>query len=163
MALLMSTRKLKAAATSMHQFLPVVRGVFPEQASDELVEAVTLFVYEWQAEREFGRRFAGQLKRLLRERYRFSDAGDVEERVSRIRRHAEYFALAAKNDRSRGGWESESTMHVVSTIRSLLLEAGLPFSDPELLQRTYQRFEEAVRRVRDHLRGISQQNKFIMK
>jgi len=163
MAVLVSRRKLKAAASSMHQFLPVVGSVFPEQANDEVVEAVTLFVYEWQAQRVFGRRFASQLRRLLRERYRFADAGDLEDRVSRIRRHAEYFAMAAKSDRKRARWEPQHTVHVVSMIRSLLLEAGHPFNDQELLQKTYQRFEDAVRRVRDHLHGIQGQNQFIMK
>ena len=45
MRLLVSGRKVKAAANSMHQFCPAVRAIFRREVNDIVVEAATLVLY----------------------------------------------------------------------------------------------------------------------
>ncbi len=55
MGLFVNKLKLTAASRSMHQFLPVVRGIFPEPPTNDAVEATTAFLYGRLAEDVFTR------------------------------------------------------------------------------------------------------------
>lgn len=158
MPLLVDKLKLKAAAGSLHQFLPAVRGVYPRPPADDATEAATVFLYVGLAREIFGRRFAHHLRLHLRPRYKFAIPTEIELRVLRIENRLE--ALTREAEPSMA---DDSAAHVTTVIRALLAEACPEFDDPRHVRAIYPRFEEAVRRIKNHLLGIKRQPRFVMK
>jgi hypothetical protein len=163
MSLLIDKLKLKAAAGSMHQFLPVVRAMYPRIPPDEATEAATVFLYAGLAREVFGRRFAHHLRMELRPRYKFAMAVEVDLRILRIENRLE--ALKREAEKSIAGTSShaQSTAHVTSVIRALLGEACPESDDHEHVRAIFPRFEDVVRRIKNHLLGIKRQARFVMK
>jgi len=57
----------------------------------------------------------------------------------------------------------QSAAHVTSVIRALLAEACPESDSREQVKAIFPRFEEAVRRIKNHLLGIKRQPRFVMK
>ncbi len=163
MALFIDNLKLKATTGSMHQFLAVVRAIFPTPPPDEVVEAATLYVYMHTAEGVFGKRFRERMQEAMRDELKFASAVDTESRLFRIdRNRAEFEAAAVAADPPECA--NDAFMHHVhSVIRALMREGGFPTEDPGLVRLIFPRFEQAARRVRDHLMGIRDQSRFVMR
>ena len=163
MPLLIDKLKLKAAAGSMHQFLHVVRSMYPGIPPDEAIEAATVFLYAGLAREVFGKRFAHHLRQHLQLRFKFAMAVEIDLRVLRIENRLE----ALKREMERRGAESpphvQSAAHVTSVIRALLAEACPESDSHEQVKAIFPRFEEAVRRIKNHLLGIKRQPRFVMK
>jgi hypothetical protein len=163
MGILISKPKLNAAARSMHQFCAVVRSIFICPVADEVVEAATVFLYEHVAREVFGKRFAAEIRREARLHYRAGAPMAIETRVERLGRHTEVFRRRAENAASAGSAHDEYTRHVQTVICALLVEAGAPHDDPELIKGTFPKFEDAIRRLKAHLVGIKRQSRYIMR
>jgi hypothetical protein len=163
MNIFLNTRKLKAAASSMHQFCPVVRSIYRSPPDDDVVEAATVFIYEHTAREVFGRRFADALRARLRQRYRYASPVEVETRVLRIGRNCDEFRRWEEAWAPPRDTQGEFTAYVHSVIRALLAEAGQPYDDPEVVKDMFPRFEEAARRLQTHLQGIRQQSRYVMR
>lgn len=161
MALLISKRKLAAAAGSMHQFCPIVRSVFRVNPEDQVVEAATVFLYSRVAHDVFGTRFALRLQERLRARYKTGSAVEIEKMLHRIACRFEEHRRISSIKTPLNCPHSEFTEHVRSVIRSLLAEAGLP-DDPDFVRDAFPRFEAAVQRLKAHLEGIKRQNQYLM-
>ena len=163
MPFLIDKLKLKAAAGSMHQFLPVVRSMYPGIPPDEAIEAATVFLYAGLAREVFGRRFAHHLRLRLRPRYKFAIPTEIELRVLRIQNRLEAMKRDAEKYSGEASPHAQSTAHVTSVIRALLAEACPESDDPAQVRAIFPRFEKAVRRIKDHLLGIKRQTRFVMK
>jgi hypothetical protein len=156
--------KLKAAASSMHQFCPFVRTLFPGHPTDDVIEASTVFLYRNLAREVFGRRFVEKLNEQLREKYRHGPPIEIDLRVQRIENRLELMRReASENGNGHGTLHDQFTAHVRCVIRSLLAESGQEFDNPELVKLIFPRFEDTVRRLKDHLLGIKNQARFVMK
>jgi hypothetical protein len=174
MGLFINKLKLKAAIGSMHQFCPVVRTIFPDAPTDEVVEAATVFLYERLVRAIFGNRFADHWRAGVRAKFRYSTPIDMDMRLARIGQNVETFEQqeAAPGDGSGASGGSggsgasdhdEFTRHVRSVIRALLVEAGAPYDDPGIVKLIFPRFENTARRLRDHLQGLKHQAQFVMR
>ncbi|MEM7227652.1 MAG: hypothetical protein AAF432_02450 [Planctomycetota bacterium] len=161
LGLLLDKRKVRAAARSMHQFCPIVRLLFPEDADSEVVEASTVFLYEQLAQTVFGKRFVQAMRAEWSGTFKFATATETAMRVARINRLAGDFTKIAQEEQG-SRTAGDFTDHVRGVIRSLLSEAGYRNDDPELIRETFPRFDHAVRRIKSHLTGIKEQNHFIM-
>jgi hypothetical protein len=155
--------KLKAALHSMHQYLSPVRGMFPGDVSDEVVEAATYFLYVRIARDVFTPRFAATLSRRLKYNLKFNDPSTAVGHVKRIGRRAEKMRKALRSSSASRAPEIEFENNVRSVISSLLAEANLPANDPEVLKVAFREFDNAVRQIKQHLLGIKKQNHFIMR
>ena len=160
MTLFVDKLKVRAAASSMHQFCSVLRAVIPVDADECMVEAATVFLYDHIARELFGRRFAKRMRALLRDRYRCGTPIEVDARVWKINRYFEEFEAAEL----RGCHDDQQafTAHVRSVIRAFLAEAGMTSDNPALVKEMFPRFENAVRTLKQHLIGIKQQSHFVM-
>ncbi len=163
MGLFINRLKLNAAARSMHQFCPVVRGIFPQPPADEVVEATTVFLYTRVARDVFGPRFASRLSEHLLQDLKFTTPLDVQTRCARIGHALGYYEQAESDACTDHSDQETFTQHVRSCIRALLAEGGFGSDDAAIVKLLFPRFEEAVRRLRDHLLGIREQSKFVMK
>jgi hypothetical protein len=153
--------KVNAAAASMHQFLPAVRTIYPLPPNDAAVEAAAVFLYTNVAYDVFGNRFVARMRELLRERYKFSSALEIDLLVQRI--DARYQALMRSNGQVGSNGYDAYTHHVHCAIRALLIETAGHRDDPEQVKWIFPRFEEAVRRLKAHLTGIRHQTGYVMK
>jgi hypothetical protein len=164
MGFLINSRKVRAAAGSMHQFLQPVRTIFPGPVSDKIVEAATIYLYMNLARDLFGLRFANQLQRKLRRELKYGTAREVEARIAAIVRMAAALEKAAAGT-GGGGRAPEDVVraHVVSVIEAMLNDAGLRGEDPETARKAYEPFERTVKDMRRHLLGIKEQNSFLMR
>lgn len=160
MTLFVDNLKVRAAASSMHQFCSVIRTVIPVEADEALVEAATVFLYDRIAREIFGRRFAKKMRHLLRDTYRCGTPIDVEARVWKIDRYFEEFEAIELRDCQ--GDQQAFTAHVRSVIRAFLAEAGVTSDNPALVKEMFPRFENAVRTLKQHLSGIKGQSHFVM-
>jgi hypothetical protein len=163
MGWMISRKKLRAATRSMHQFCPVVRTIFRAAVADDVIEATTVYLYERTAHDVFGGRFAAVLRAQLRSDFRYGSTDVIENRLSRINHNVEEFRRAEEEWAGGRGSQDEYTKHVRSAIRAILAEAGLDYDDPELVKDTFPRFEDAARRLQEHLRGIKQQSSYMMR
>lgn len=163
MGLFVNKQKVKAAVFSMHQFCPVVRGVYRELPDDDVVEAATAFLYERLAREIFGKRFAEMVRHYLQYQYKFAPVADIEARRDRIERNVEIFRRQEEATAPAQSSQDEFTHRVRSVIRAFLAEAGMPYDDDELVCDAFPRFDETVRRVRAHLEGIRRQSRYVMK
>jgi len=163
MSFLINKLKLKAAVGSMHQFLPVVRSIYPRIPPDEATEAATVFLYAGLALEIFGRRFADRLRLHLRPRYKFAISTEIERRVLRIENRLEALKREADKYSAESSPHARSAAQVTSVIRALLAEACPESDEPEQVRAIYPRFEDAVRRIKKHLLGIKRQTRFVMK
>lgn len=162
MGLFISRRKLMAAASSMHQFCPVVRGVFPDEAEDQVVETVTVFLYLNLAQEVFGRTFARSLGKRLCRYLKFTRPQDAVSRLGRIRRTVSRLRCEADSSATFKSPEMKFANHINAIVRSMLNEAGQDgrLHDPH--DETFVRFEKAVRRMKEHLLGIKRQHIYLM-
>jgi hypothetical protein len=163
MPLLIDNLKLKAAVGSMHQFLPVVRAMYPRSPSDEATEAATVFLYAGVAREIFGRRFAHHLRLQLRPRYKFAIPTEIELRVLRIENRLEALRQGVQKHLADASLYEQSTAHATNVIRALLAEACPEYAAPEQVRAVFPRFEDVVRRIKNHLMGIKRQTRFVMK
>lgn len=163
MTLFISQRKLKAAASSMHQFCPAVKAISPEAAPDDVVEVWTVYLYEHVAAEVFGRRFLKQLRGPLRRKARHNSPEEMDARVHKVQRLVENYQKASEDDAPPNSDSQRFTHYVQSVLRALLAEAGTREPDMMQLRRAYERFESAVRTLKMHLSGIKQQSPFIMR
>jgi hypothetical protein len=152
--------KVRAAANSMHQFLPVLRNVVPATADEAMVEAATVFLYERITQEVFGKRFASRMRTLVRDRYKFGTPIEVDSRVWKITRYFEEFEAAEKSGIHND--QEAFTVHVRAVIRAFLAESGLDPSNEGLVKEIFPRFEAAARTLKRHLSGIRQQSHFVM-
>lgn len=163
MPLLINKLKLKAAAGSMHQFLPIVRTIYPRVPPDEATEAATVFLYAGLAREIFGRRFAQHLREHLRPRFKFAMAVEIDLRVLRIENRLEALKREMEKYEAESPPHVQSAAHVTSVIRALLGEACPESDDHEQVKAIFPRFENAVRRIKNHLLGIKRQPRFVMR
>lgn len=164
MAWLVNERKLKAAANSMHQFCQQVRGIFPDNVDDRVVEAATVYLYVSLARDLFGQRFAAKLQRKLATNLKYSTAAEVEGHIARLEKQTDVLERAAHEDHPARTPEEIVRVHVVCTIQAMLSDAGFQEQrDQETIGRLYERFERAVKEMRRHLVGIKEANYFVMK
>ena len=163
MGFLINDRKLKAAAASMHQFCQNVREIFPGDVDDSVVEASTLYLYASLSRDLFGQRFATKLQKKLQGRLKYSTSAEIEGHVARIAKHSEALERAGDGDTPDGTADDAVRAHVTSTIDAMLSDAGFPSNDQEVLKRGYDRFERAIKAMREHLLGIRDQNHFLMR
>ena len=163
MGFFVDKRKLTAAAGSMDQFLPVVRTIFGGDADDRAVEAITIYLYSQMAQQIFTKRFGTLVRRQLVYRLKFNTPTEVRARLARIDRRVTDFERAGRAVSPARTTQGRFENHVKSVVQSMLLEAGFPCDDAELVRETFSRFEEAVREIRRHLLGIKQQNYFVMR
>ena len=162
MGLLINKLKLKASIGSMHQFCPVVRTIFPDPPTDQVVEAATVFLYEQLVRSIFGNRFADHWRAGIRAKFKYSTAVEMDERLSRIGQNAQTFEQQ-EPDPTGSSDHDDFTRHVRSVIRALLVEAGAPYDDAGLVKLIFPRFENTARRLRDHLDGLKHQSQFVMR
>jgi len=163
MALLIDGLKVRAAAGSMHQFCPVVRDVFPGEADDKVVESITLFLYLNLARDIFGRRFTRSLAGRLCGCLKFTSPAEVRSRLGRMSRKATRVREFAESMRRSKTPETSFHNHIASIVQTMLAEAGQPNMSADERARTFERFDAAVRKMKDHLLGIRRQNHFLMK
>lgn len=163
MAIFVDSLKLKATVRSMHQFCGVVRAIFPSPPSDDVVEAATLYIYIRSAEGIFGKRFSERMSEALRDQLKFASPVDIETRLLRIDRNRDAFETAANEADPPESAHDSFTNHVHSVIRALVSEANFSAEDPGIVRLLFPRFEHAARRVRDHLLGIKEQSRFVMR
>lgn len=164
MGLLINKLKLTAAASSMHQFCQEARAIFPGgQAENPVVEAATIFMYLRTAEPIFGRRFTAALARQLRGRLKYAAPGDMKTTLHRIHERARRLERARAAQVDARDAEAMVRAHVTSVIESLLAEAGVTGSDPEVIRAGYGKLEGLVRDMKRHLAGIKEQNVYLMK
>lgn len=145
----------------MHQFVPAVRGLFPEPPPDDVVEAATAYLYRSLAGEVFGARFARRLRQAAANRYKFADARTIDRRVERIATQREAFLDAAEDDAS--DHDAGFASSVRSAIRSILAEGDAAFEDQDLVKGLFPRFEDIARRIKTHLEGIRQQSRWVMR
>lgn len=156
--------KLKAAASSMHQFCPFVRTLFPGHPTDDVIEASTVFLYMNLSREVFGKRFVEKLNEQLSEKYRYGPPIEIDLRVKRIENRLALMRRSSEtNGDNQGTLHEQFTAHVRCVIRSMLAEAGPELDSPELVKLIFPRFEDTVRRMKDHLMGIKNQARFVMK
>ena len=163
MGFLVNDKKVKAAATSMHQFCQTVREIFPGDVDDRVVEAATMYVYVSLTRDLFGQRFAHKLQKRLRAFLKYTTAAEADGHIARITKHSEALenALAAHStDRSV---EEIVRAHVTSVIEAILSDAGFNGEDHEIAKKAYERFEMAIQQMRKHLIGIKDQNVFLLR
>lgn len=168
MPLFVSSLKLKAAAHSMHQMCPAVRGLFPDLVEDRIVETATAYLYGQIADDVFGPRFSAALRARLRNIYKYAEWHEVESRVGRIERNIRLFNEQEEKAAQAGpanptSGDDEFTRRVRSVIRALLYEAGSDHDDFNVIRHTFPRFDAAVRRIKSHQQGISKQPHFVMR
>ncbi len=163
MGLFINDRKLKAAASSMHQFCQEVRCIFPGQADDRVVEAATAYLYVQLAHDLFGVRFARKLSRKLRANLKYVTPAELEGRVAGIGRYVMAMEESVSSVASGKTPEEICRLHVSCTVEALLTSAGYNGNDQEVGRKAYPRFEEVIRNMRKHLLGIREQNYFLMK
>ncbi len=163
MGLFINDRKLKAAASSMHQFCQEVRTIFPGQADDRVVEAATAYLYAQLAHDLFGARFARKLSRKLRANLKYSTLAELEGRMAGIGRQVAAMEQTVSSAATGKSPEEIVRLHVSCTIEAMLTSAGFSGNDPEVGRKVYPRFEEVIRNMRKHLLGIREQNYFLMK
>lgn len=163
MGLFVDRKKLKAALHSMHQFLGPVRSIFPCRVPDDVAEAALAYMYFTTASSVFDRRFTSRLELAMREKYQFATAVEIESRVNRIRHLAEAYRQAYEDARSETSISQTPFQDLVrGAIKALFVEAGRE-ADEEIVTQYFALFEEAARRLRDHLAGIRKQNHFLMR
>ena len=162
MGFLIDRLKLKAAASSMHQFCPVVRGVFPDEADNKVVESITLFLYLNLAKDVFGPRFTKALGRRLCAHLKFTTPCEARTRLGRFSRRAGRVRSTADSMLSHKTPELMFQNHIASVVHTMLSEAGQDPSDSEERAQAFERFDATVRRMKEHLIGIRKQNHFLM-
>lgn len=162
MNLLVDERKVKAAARSMHQFCPRVRSIFGRDVEDPVLETATLYLYVKVAREVFGRRFCDCLCGQLRSLLRSADEREAEQRVTRMAETAEAFRRVEEQMQPNASDEETFRILVRSAIRSMFAEDGRPGPDDEQLRDSFAQFEDAARRIKEHLTGIKRQNRFVM-
>lgn len=163
MGLLVNKRKVRAAASSMHQFLGAVRSIFIDDPDEAALEAATVYLYDRMARDVFGNRFTEAMRDQLQPLYKFASPAEIDARVGRIERVAEAEDRIVGDPLPEHSPDNAFTEHVRRVIRSLLFEAGYEFNDPHVLRATFPRFEETVRRIKTHLTGIKNQHGFMMR
>jgi hypothetical protein len=155
--------KLNAAARSMHQFCPIVRAIYPEPPTNEAVEAATVYLYMGLAHEIFGKRFTAQLRESVRNHYKYAEPIEVDLRVMRMEQRVELLKRGLRSQKNGNSNFVEFTQHVHNVIRALLTEAGDGFDNPQVVKLIFPRFEEAVRRIKNHLLGIKHQSRYVMR
>ncbi len=163
MVLLLSKKKLTAAASSMHQFCQEVRAIFPGLVDDAVVEATTVFLYLSVAEDLFGNRFRAQLARAVGQRLKYGKPADLRQRLVRVRQRAEALEKGKQATAATRDPEEQCRAHVTAVIESMLLEAGFNINDQDVIRAGYTKFENVVRDMKRHLDGIKQQNIFLFR
>ena len=163
MPILLRQRKLRAATHSMHQFMGTVRGIFPEVVEDDLVERVTVLLYESVARSVFGDAFAAALRARARAQYKFNPPYEVEASLGRLSAQITALLEVPDPDAECDKLHGEFTHRVRCVIRAILIEANPGWDDPQIVRLVFPRFEAAAQRMRRHLQGIRQQSDFIMK
>lgn len=163
MSLFGNDRKLKAAASSMHQFCQEVRHMFPGDVDDRVIEASTAFIYVKMAQDLFGARFAQRLMRRLRTQLKYATPAELEGRIVGINKHAEGLERTASQLTGDTSPEEMCRLHTSCVIEALLALAGFDGNDPQVAKNAYLSFEEIILDMRKHLLGIKDQNFFLMK
>jgi len=147
----------------MHQFMPAVRGIFPEPPDDPPVEAALTWLYESLARDVFSARFALALRSRLRGLYKSAPMADVEARIARLEAQVQAFTEAARHQQEDAFIDPQFTQNVRIVIRAILRSANPGHDEPEIVKHTFPRFDAAVRRLKGHLSGIRAQPAFMMK
>ena len=163
MGIFVNKLKIRAAVGSMHQFCAPVRMIYPEPPSDDVVEATTVFLYERLARATFGNRFADRWLESVSTSLKYVTPADLKQRLLRIGRNVEEFDRQEMNPGAAVSDHEQFTRNVRSVIRALLVEAGAPHDDPVLVKLIFPRFQSTAQRLRDHLQGINEQARFVMR
>ena len=163
MGLLPDHRKLDAAASSLHQYYPAVRSIFPGPVAEQVIESIAVLLYLRAAREVFGRRFAERLSARLGRRLRHASEAEVSRRMDAITRRTIAFESEADELLAAGARESAFEHHVRCVLRALLVEAGFDPDDAEVVHDRYMPLMDAARRLAEHLRGIKRQNPFMMR
>jgi len=137
------------------------RGSSDDQPSAEVQAWIT--VAGAIAREVFGRRFATYLRAALRQSFKFASVPVIESLVARIECEIALRDSVAHSAAHRSKNEVIA-QHILDAIQSLFVTAGPDMPcDPETLRNAYPRFEEGVRRIKQHLNGIHNQPKFVMR
>lgn len=163
MGMLINEKKLKAAIGSMHQFCHPVREIFPGDVDDCVVESATLYLYTSLARDLFGPRFAGKLQKKLYERLKYTTRAEIQGHIARITKTSDALEKAEHTTSHDHSPEEVVRAHVTSTIEAMLADAGFSYDDAEVIKKAYDRFERAIKIIRQHLIGIREQNVYLMK
>ena len=163
MGLLINDRKLKAAAGSMHQFCQDVRGVFPGDVDDRVVEAATAYLYMSLTRDLFGQRFTTKLQKRLAGGLKYSTPAEIEGHMIRISRQAEALEKGMAAHTHDTSPDEIVRNHVTAVIEAMLTDAGFRGYDPDTLKRAYPLFDNAIKSMRSHLLALKEQNFFLMK
>lgn len=155
--------KLRAAAGSLQQFLPVVRSIFPDEVDDVTLEAATVYLYIGVTREVFGRRFSDFLRRDLRARLRFASATEIGLRAGHLHTRVKELADEVVEELPPD-WRNDSyRTHALAVIGALLESSQAVTDDPKTIQSCFAAYERSVGSIRDHLLGIKTQNHFVMR
>lgn len=154
--------KVKAAARSMHQFLPAVRSIFGQDVDAVALETATVFLYVRVAKEVFGRRFSDRLCGQLSALLRYISESEARVRISRLSTTAEAYLAFEQASHPDAPADEQFRFHVRSAIKSMFDEAGLRSDDDARVRDGFAAFEDAARRIKTHMLGIKRQNRFVM-
>ncbi len=162
MGILGAERRLHAAASSMHQFYPLVRSFFRVPVDDRLVESATLFLYARIGQEIFGARFLDRFQGHIEDRLKYASPADASEQMIRIAERANHFEQVPDRLLDEVQVTTPFEHRVRSYIRALLEESGQDPEDAESVRDGFVRLENVLNRLRVHLTGIKRQSAFLL-
>ena len=131
--LFIDERKVRAAASSMHQFYPLVRNLYDHEVSNVIVETATTFLYLRLATEVFGRRFVDKMGPWMPDRLKYSSAEEIRDGVKRLTNHVDTFVSSRDEMLDCYSYESDYAHHIRAVIKAMFTEARTPMDDPEIV------------------------------
>ena len=163
MGLFTDDRKVKAAARSMHQFLPEMRGLFPEAVQDWVVEASLVFMYRRMCHEVYGHRFVERWDGHVHDLYKYATAPEVNAQILKVAKLAESYEGVDDTLLPDDAVVTDYEHRIRCMIRAIFNGAGCPGDDPEIIRSSFAPVESLMKKIASHLAGIKKQNPFVMR
>ncbi|MBT8487082.1 MAG: hypothetical protein HKO59_14245 [Phycisphaerales bacterium] len=163
MALFVDERKIKAACSSMHQFIPAVKRIFPGEVQPHLLESALVYMYLSVAREIFSRRFVERLDAGIRNGLRFNTPAEAHRRVAWITARVDTLLTTEDPLLFPGATISPYEHGVRCIVRTFLDEGGFSSEDSELVRDTFLPTDEALTALRRHMSGIKKQNPYLFR